>query len=292
MSRIACINGRLLAPEDAKVSVYDRGFLYGDSVFETIRTYGGKPFALDEHVRRLARSAAQVAIPMPIEPHAFAIEIERALAAAGNAESYVRATLTRGSGPLGLDPRHAMHPLRVILVEPLKLLPAAMYRDGVSVITFRTDRACDAAHGAKVGNYLASVLAIRKASDAGAHEALIINTAGQIVEGTTSNVFVVQGKTLITPPEEAGILAGITRGHLLAIAGEAGLSVDLRPLVPEDVRSADEVFLSSSLREILPVIAVDGAPIGSGKPGENTRALHLAFRRHVGMGDTKAPWEG
>ncbi|MDC3952944.1 aminotransferase class IV [Polyangium jinanense] len=292
MSRIACIDGRLHAPEDAKVSVYDRGFLYGDSVFETIRTYRGRPFALDEHVQRLERSAAQVAIPMPIDRAAFAAEIEHALAAAANPESYVRATLTRGSGPLGLDPRLATHPLRVILVEQLVLLPAAMYRDGVAVITHRTERACDAAHGAKVGNYLASVLAIRKACDVGAHEALIINTAGQIVEGTTSNVFVVRGRTLITPPEEAGILAGITRAHILAIAGEAGLSVELRPLVPDDVRTADEVFLSSSLRELLPVVAVDGAPIGSGKPGPNTRALHLAFRRHVGMGDAKAPWEG
>jgi branched-chain amino acid aminotransferase len=281
MSRIASIDGVIFAPEDAKVSVYDRGFLYGDSVFETIRTYGGRPFALDEHVRRLERSAERVAIPMPVEPSAFAAEIERAIAAAANPESYARATLTRGSGPLGLDSAQATDPLRVILVEPLKLLAAEMYRDGVAAITYRTERAGDAAHGAKIGNYLASVLALRAARAAGAHEALIVDVHGRILEGTTSNVFVVRGEALVTPPEEAGILPGITRAHILSIAGGAGLRVEFSPLTPDDVLAADEVFISSSLREILPVVRVDGRDIGGGKPGPRTAALHQEFRRHV-----------
>jgi branched-chain amino acid aminotransferase len=292
MSRLASIDGAILKPEDAKVSVYDRGFLYGDSVFETIRTYGGRAFALDEHMRRLERSAERVAISMPIDRHSFAVEVERAIHVAGNAESYARVMLSRGSGPLGLDASLATRPLRVVLIEPLKLLPAAMYRDGVSVITQRTERAGDAAHGAKVGNYLASVLALREAKAQGAHEVLIVDVAGRVVEGTTSNVFIVRGETLVTPPEEAGILAGITRAHLISIAGDAHLTVELASFTPADVLAADEVFLSSSLREVLPVVKVDGQPIGTGAPGPKTRALHAAFRRHVGLGSAPPPWEG
>jgi len=201
VSRIVSIDGTLHAPEDAKVSVYDRGFLYGDSVFETIRTYSGKCFALAEHMTRLERSAAMVGIPMPITPEAFAAEIVAAISAAQAgapssaapaADSYVRAMLSRGMGPLGLDPSAAVAPLRVILVEALQTPAAALYRDGIAVITVRTERAADAAHGAKVGNYLASLLALRAARAAGAHEALVLDAQGRILEGTTSNVFLVK----------------------------------------------------------------------------------------------------
>lgn len=279
MSRIVSINGVLKAPEEAVVSVYDRGFLYGDSVFETVRTYGGRSFALDEHLRRLERSAERVGIPMPIDRQTFAMEIEQAIAAAANPESYARAMLTRGTGPMGLDPNLATGPLRVIFIEPLKPLADELYRDGVSVITYRTERASDAAHGAKIGNYLASVLALKAAKSAGAHEALIIDTQGRVLEGTTSNVFWLRGDKLLTPPEEAGILAGITRAHLLQLAPSVGLTIELATPMPKDLTSADEVFISSSLREVLPVVAVDGTAIGDGKPGAKTRALHAAFRR-------------
>ncbi len=193
MTRIASIDGVLSQPDEAKVSVYDRGFLYGDSVFETIRTYAGEPFALDEHMARLARSAAKVGIAMPIPPADFGMEVRRAVRAARNPESSARIMLTRGSGPPGLDPALATAPLRVVLVEPLTPPPAALYRDGVAVVTVRTERAADAAQGAKVGNYLASMLALKEAKSRGAHEALILDTSGHVVEGTTSNVFVVRG---------------------------------------------------------------------------------------------------
>lgn len=292
MSRLACVDGELLAPEEAKVSVYDRGFLYGDSVFETIRTYGGRPFALDEHVRRLERSSELVGIHLPVAPSALAAEIEQAIVAAGNPECYVRVMITRGTGPLGLDPAHVTRPFRVILVEPFTPFPAAMYRDGVSVITYRTERASDAAHGAKVGNYLAGMMALRVARQTGAHEALILDVAGRITEGTTSNVFVVRGQTILTPPDDAGILLGITRAKIIELAPQIGLSVKFSSLVPADLFSADEVFLSSSIREILPVVRVDGTEVGNAKPGPQTRALHMAFRRAVGLGNAPAPWEG
>ena len=190
--RVASIDGVIHAPDEAKVSVYDRGFLYGDSVFETVRTYAGEPFALDEHITRLERSARRVGITLPIAPADLAMEVRLALRAARNAESSARIMITRGSGPVGLDPALAGTPLRVILVEPLAVPAASLYRDGARVITVRTERAGDAAHGAKVGNYLASLLALQRARIAGAHEALILDAGGRVVEGTTSNVFLVR----------------------------------------------------------------------------------------------------
>jgi branched-chain amino acid aminotransferase len=292
MSRLACVDGEILNPEEAKVSAYDRGFLYGDSVFETIRTYGGRPFALEEHVRRLERSSELVGIELPVAPEILAAEIERAIAAGGNAESYVRIMITRGVGPLGLDPAQVTRPLRVVFIEPLTPLPAVMYRDGVSVITYRTERASDAAHGAKVGNYLAGMMALRVARQSKAHEALILDVAGRVTEGTTSNVFIVRGQTIFTPPDDAGILLGITRAKVIELAPQIGLSVKFSPLVVTDLLSADEVFLSSSIREILPVVRIDGTEVGQGKPGPRTRELHRAFRQAVGLGNAAAPWEG
>jgi|HubBroStandDraft_6_1064221.scaffolds.fasta_scaffold263178_2 branched-chain amino acid aminotransferase len=292
MTRIVSIDGSLRPPAEATVSVYDRGFLYGDSVFETVRTYGGEPFALDAHMARLARSAERVFIAMPVPPAAFAMEIRLAVRAARNPESYARAMLTRGSGPVGLDPSLAGAPLRVVLVEPLAPLPAAVYREGVGVVLVRTQRAADsAAQGAKVGNYLASLLALKQAREAGAHEALVLDAAGRVVEGTTSNVFLVQGGAIVTPPVEAGILPGITRAHLLEVAAELGRAVRCEAITPADVLAASEVFLSSTLREVVPVVTVDGRPVGGGAPGPVTRALHAAFRTRIGLGGEPMPWE-
>lgn len=291
MTRVVSIDGTLTRPEEASVSVYDRGFLYGDSVFETVRTYAGEPFALDEHMARLSRSAERVGITMPVAPALFAMEVRKAVRAAKNPESYARAMLTRGAGPLGLDPSAALTPLRVILVEPLTPPPPSAYRDGVAVVTVRTERAADAAHGAKVGNYLASLLALQKARAAGAHEALILDASGHVLEGTTSNVFLVRGGDLITPPDEAGILPGITRAHLLDIARAERHGVRFTSITPADLATADEVFLTSSIREILPVVRVDDRIIAGGAPGPVTRALHAAFRAMVGLGAAPMPWD-
>src|SRR5882672_4960419 len=142
--RIALVNGELLSPDQAVISVYDRGFLYGDSVFETIRTYGGRPFALAEHIARLARSAERVLLTLPVSPETMAAEVLRGLEAARNPESYVRVMITRGTGPLGLDPDLAEHPSRVVLVEPLVAPPLEAYRDGIAALFVRTSRAADA----------------------------------------------------------------------------------------------------------------------------------------------------
>ena len=290
--RLVLVNGEPKAPEEAVVSVYDRGFLYGDSVFETIRTYGGKPFALEEHVQRLARSASRVLIELPLPIEEIAKEIERAVELAQNPESSIRVMLTRGTGPLGLDPDLARNPSRFVFVEPLKMPPVEAYRDGIKTILVRTSRATDAtaAAGAKVANYLTSLLALREAKQAQATEALIVDGNGMVVEGATSNVFVVKNGELVTPPESAGILPDITRAHLIEVAKELGVVVRFEELPEASILDADEVFISSSIREVLPVVRVDEKTIGDGKPGAMTRKLHSAFRKAVGAPGPD-PWD-
>ena len=291
VGRIVYIDGVAHAPADAKVSVYDRGFLYGDSVFETLRTYAGEPFALREHIDRLRNSAALVGMELPIAPEALASEVERAIAEAGNDESMVRVIVSRGQGPLGLDPALADAPLRVVLVEPLVMPPVGVYRDGLRAVCVQTVRASDAAQGAKLSNYLASALAHSEARAKGAEEALIVNRDGQVVEGTTANLFAVRGSVLETPALEAGILAGITRAMLLGVAPGEGLEVRFTTWTPAELAVADEVFLSSTVREVIPLVAIDGHVVGGGRPGSATRRLHAAFRAHVGLGELRPLWE-
>jgi len=294
--RVVAVDGVVLTPEHATVSVYDRGFLYGDAVFEVLRTYGGRPFALDEHLARLRRSAERVFIVLPLDDATLAREVNDALVAArGDAsrESYVRIVVTRGSGPLSLDPDTATHPLRVILVEPVVPPPRDAYLHGIALASVSTRRAVDdtAASGAKVTNYLANLLALRDARARGAQEALVVDPRGHVVEGASSNVFVVTAGRVATPPESAGILVGITRAQMLRAARELGVPVDERELLPDDVYGADEVFITSSIRELLPVVRVDGRTIGSGAPGPIARALHRRFRESAGMGEHPMPWE-
>ncbi len=292
MGRLAVINGVSYAPEQAKVSIYDRGFLYGDSVFETIRTYGGVLFETAEHLRRLERSAASLGIAMPASAAQLGGEAERAVREADNPESYVRLMLTRGSGPLGLDPELCSEPpLRVIMVEPLVPPPPVLYQKGITTVCVQTVRASDAAQSAKIGNYLASALALQHARQRGADEALVVNREGIIVEGTTTNVFFVQGSKLITPPLEIGILPGITRKIVLDLARELFIGVELRALTPEQAHGMQEVFFTSSIRELLPIVSIDGHRIGTGKPGPVTRRLHLALRELAGIKDAPPPWE-
>jgi branched-chain amino acid aminotransferase len=283
MSTVVVIDGKRFGPEQAFVSVFDRGFLYGDSVFETIRTYSGRPFALDEHLDRLRWSAGRVFIELAVGADALKLEIAGALAEAGNPESMIRVMITRGRGELGLDPALAESPTRVIIVAPLHTPPPEAYERGVGVVTFRTQRVADAtdAAGAKIANYLVAVLATREARRADAVEALIVDNQGLVVEGTSSNVFAVVAGRLLTPPESLGILPGITRARVLEAAGALGIPVDFTALPVEALLGADELFVSSSIREILPVVRVDREPLGSGVPGPLTRQLLSKFRENV-----------
>ncbi len=280
---------------DPRVSIYDRGFLYGDSVFEVIRTYGGKPFGLGEHVARLHRSAAKISIELSWTEAELEAEIRSALRDAGFAESYIRVIVTRGVGALGLDPDLADEPTRVLMIHPLTLPPLPVYRDGVGVYVVDSIRATDgtSAEGAKASNYLANLLALRDAKRHGAYEPVFIDhTNGEVLEGGTSNVFAVFGDTLVTPPERR-ILGGITRKHVLAAA--SGLQVRVEPITLERFRSADELFLTSTIREVVPIVRVvepsGEHTVGKGVPGPHTRAIHRAFRAHVGAPTHPMPWE-
>ncbi|HEY3665408.1 MAG TPA: aminotransferase class IV [Polyangiaceae bacterium] len=284
MSTTVMIDGRLVPPDQALVSVFDRGFLYGDSVFESWRTYGGSLFALDEHLARLERSAARVLIELPVSRDLLESEVLSALAAHGSSEAYVRLMLTRGVGrALGLDPELAERPLRVVLVSTLSPPASALYEQGIAAITYRAERPSDApaVADAKIGNYLLAILAMRAARAAGASEALLEDGHGAILEGATSNVFAVFCGTLATPPESSAILPGITRSHVLGIARSMGLPIELRTLRKAELAEADEVFVTSSIRELVPVVRIDGERVGLGAPGPITLELLRLFRERA-----------
>jgi len=280
MTDLVSIDGRIVPPEAATVSVFDRGFLYGDSVFEVLRTYGGVLFGFEEHLARLARSAKLALIDFS-DIELLRREILAVIRATGNAETYIRVVVTRGTGKmLGLDPALARAPSRVVIATAVPPMPREMYERGIAVITYRTQRVSEGttAAGAKLGNYLLSILATHEAHARGAEEALILDARGQVIEGTTSNVFLVRDGALVTPPDEAGLLAGITRGKVLDLAREMGLPIGMRTFPPSELASADEVFITSSIRELVPVIAADGVPAGGGKPGVLTKRLLDAYR--------------
>lgn len=284
MKAIVSIDGRIQPAAEATVPVLDRGFLYGDSVFEVLRTYGGTPFGMAEHLARLARSAERTLIRLPVSLSELQGEIEAALAAGGFADSLVRIMISRGTaGALGLDPSLARGALRVILVAELHELPASLHGDGAKVITYPTLRIADATTGAgaKIANYLVAVLAMAQAKERGAEEALVVNGEGLVAEGCTSNVFLVNGGALVTPPESMGILLGITREHVLALARELGISVAEQPFTARELAAADEAFITSSIREVVPVVRVDDAVVAGGRPGPVTQKLIAAFRKRT-----------
>jgi branched-chain amino acid aminotransferase len=275
MSIRVYIEGRVCLPEEAKVSVFDRGFLYGDSVYETIGTAYGRLFAARDHLDRLARSAERIGLRVP--PRA---EIERAItetvAAAGNPESRVRVILTRGVGKLDLDPATASETQLMVIVFPLGAPTPEMYAKGVAVavvsITRNSPRAIDPA--VKSGNYLNNVLALGEARRRlGAYEAILCADDGSVAEGSTSNVFVVVGGQVRTPPPEVGILDGITRAKVIELARANEVPFAERRFSPDELRAAEEAFITSATRGVLPVTRVDDRPVGAGTPGPVTRRL-------------------
>jgi branched-chain amino acid aminotransferase len=263
------IDGHRVSEAEAKISVFDRGLLYGDSVFETIATHAGRPFMLVEHIRRLRHSAELVYIDLSIDDATLCSEVESAVVESGNPECYLRLTVTRGIGGLGLDPSLSENPCRILIVTPLQRPALEAYENGVSAISYRTQRTAEStqASGAKVGNYLVAVLAMRQAKPANANEALIVNSEDRVVEGATSNLFVRFGQALITPPESAGILPGITRQLVLEVAERSKITVGFRCPMLSELSSADEIFITSSVREILPIVKLDGRIVGDGRPG-------------------------
>jgi len=277
------IDGHVVDSAEARVSIFDRGFLYGDSVFEVFRTYGGVPFAQREHLERLERSADRLMIPMPVSLETLSSEVGATLDAAGEGEWYVRVVITRGTGPLTYDPSTATAPVRVIIAAPVSVPPADHYERGIAVSLLHASRPTDdeRASGAKASNYLANLLAVYEAKQKGAQEALLLGRRGQILEGASSNLFIVKGGKVRTPEPQPGILVGITRAAVLAAAGSEGIEVEEAEVRPEDLYGADEAFITSSIREVMPVVAADGRTIGSGAPGSVTKRLHGGYLRAV-----------
>jgi branched-chain amino acid aminotransferase len=275
------VAGRICSPENAHISVFDRGFLYGDSVYETIGTAGGRLFALAEHLDRLERSAARLAMSLPPRP-LIEQAIADTVAAAGNAETRVRVMVTRGAGPLDLDPATAGEPALVVIAQPLGGPSARMYDTGVAVAIASVVRNLPGAidPAVKSGNYLNNVLALQDARrrHPGVHEAILCAAGGSVAEGASTNVFAVMGGELLTPALQVGILDGVTRGKVLALAGEEGIACrETDFLAPDELRAADEVFLTSAGRGVLPVISIDGRPVADGKPGPVTRRLMRSY---------------
>ncbi len=280
MTTKVSIDGLIQDEAAAMIPVTDRGFLYGDSVYEVVRTYGGKPFALTEHLDRLHQSAARLSISLPEGLEPISRDIHATLDAAGHPESYVRAIITRGSGPIGLDPGLADRPRRVVIVAPFQPLPALWYDEGVSIHLVVTGRSGGPTlvAGAKSGNYLVNVLALGVARAQGAHEAILVDHDERVTEGATSNLFLVSDGELLTPPLSAGILEGITRHKVFGLAAAAGYPVHEKVIHRRELLSADEIFLTSTLREILPVQRVDDQQVGSGCPGPMSRRLLEEYR--------------
>lgn len=261
------------------VSVEDRGFQFGDGIYEVIRTYHGQPFQLDAHLARLERSAKAIELPLPWNLQQWATHVRDGIKRSGYPESKVYLQLTRGAAPRDHVFPASAKPTAVMTVREMKPLDPVLQASGVSVVTMDDWRwgRCDI----KSVNLLANVMARQKAKQAGAFEALFIRN-GQVTEGAVSNVMFVKAGRVLTAPEGEQILSGVTRTIILELARKEGLPVEERFATKDELLKADEVFLSGTTVEVLPVIRVDGKPVSSGKPGPVTQKLQAAFQRFVG----------
>ena len=277
------LNGHFVPREEANVSVYDHGFLYGDGIYETMRAYGGKIFLLARHLSRLKRSADALALSLPLPIDKIGETLNEALTVNKLREAYVRIQVTRGTGEIGLDPALCPAPTMVILVKPFKDYPPALYEKGVNVAIVGTRRnhplSLDPA--IKSTNFLNNILAKMESLQAGAYEGIMLNWKGYVAEGTISNIFAFRKRVLATPSLETGILDGITRDLVIRLAKQSKIDVEERLLRPRDLARADECFITNTTVEILPVTAIDGAPVGSGAPGPVTLKLLNAYRNEV-----------
>lgn len=297
MSAAVSIDGVLVPAGSARVSVFDRGFLYGDSVYEVVRTYGLEPFEVDAHLERLAASAGRIALHLPWDGPRLAREIRRVVEASrggdepdpegapwNQGERSVRVVVTRGSGEMGLDPGLATEPAVVVMALPFRGPPLSAYREGVSAWPFGgpggPGRGVDPA--AKTGEHLFHVLAVAEARAHRAHEALLVDRDGFVTEGASSNLFTVREGVLSTPPLQAGILAGVTRALVLDLARTLAIPLREEPLHLAALEGAEEAFLTSTVREVLPLVRVGDRSVGFGTPGPVTRRLHDAFRLLAG----------
>ena len=285
MAATVSVNGRITAGGDAVISVFDHGFLYGEGIYETMRTYGGRPFLYDRHLRRLRHSAGMIALAVPFTDDELASQIRQTMAAAdlGDSEAYIRVLVTRGIGDLTYDPRATPRPSVVIIVKPHVEPPAELYANGTRAAIVDTMRNHPASVNPmiKSNNLMNSALAMQEALRRGALEGIMRNYRGELTECTTSNLFIVRGGEALTPPLSAGLLPGITREFLFELGPDAGVAVREETLRDEDLYGADEAFLTGTTSEVIPITMVGDRTIGSGRPGPVTLRLLEMFRAYA-----------
>lgn len=284
MGRIIYLNGMYVPEEEAKISVFDHGFLYGDGVFEGIRAYGGRIFKLDEHLVRLYESAKSIMLEVPESYQAMKEAVLQTVRENKLTDAYIRVVVSRGTGDLGLDPRKCPKATTVIIVSSITLYPAELYEKGLQVITVATRRNVPDALDPQIKslNYLNNILVRIEANRAGVFEAIMLNGQGYVAEGTADNVFIFKKGKLFTPPAYVGALCGITRQVIIDLALEAGIPLEERPFTRHELYVAEECFMTGTAAEVIPVIEVDGRQIGSGTPGLVTRQLVARFRALTG----------
>lgn len=278
---IIYLDGEYVPEDQAKVSVFDHGLLYGDGVFEGIRAYNGLVFRLEEHLRRLYASAKHIALEITLPMEAMEEVVLETVRRNNLRDAYIRLVVTRGKGDLGLDPRKCPRPLIFCIAAAIELYPPELYARGLEMVTVATRRNVSEAVNPRVKslNYLNNIMAKIEANLAGVSEGLILNNEGYVVEATGDNIFIVKDGRLITPPPYLGLLEGITRNAVIGLARRRGIEVREEVFTRYEIYNADECFLTGTAAEVIPVVRLDGRPIGSGQPGEITKLIIADFHQ-------------
>jgi branched-chain amino acid aminotransferase len=279
MSLFASIDGTIFPAAEARVSVFDNGFTFGDSVYETLRTYDHRPLRLGAHLARLRRSAERIGITIPVDDGELRRRFQALEAHAGHPNAFVRFVVSRGVGDVSYHFDRVKGPTIVVIMKPFEGYAPQQYTEGLTlaIVSVRRNHPQALDPAIKSCNLLNNILAVREAQGKGASEAIMLNQAGAVVECASSNIFLVRKGTVVTPPLRDGLLAGVTRDIVIEIGREIGLDVREETIRPEELFAADEVFITSSLKEAAPVRAIDGRAIGSGRPGPVTRKIEQAF---------------
>ena len=277
------LNGSFVAREQAVISVYDHGLLYGDGVFEGIRVYRGRPFLLAEHLQRLDDGARALLLECPYTRQQLEESLGEACRREGEQDGYIRLVITRGVGDLGLNPKLCQRPTVFFILDKIQLYPPSLYEQGVALITASTRRVPVVSLDPRIKtlNYLNNILAKQEALNAGCPEALMLNTEGLVAECTADNIFLASRGELVTPSTIYGALNGITRGVVLELGRQLGLKVREGAVALFEIYTADECFMTGTGAELVPVVKLDGRVIGTGKPGPVTQKLRESFKAFV-----------
>lgn len=283
MPTLININGQILSPEKAFISVFDHGLLFGDSVYEVLVTHKGKLFSVREHLTRLRESAKAISLNLPFSDKYILEEVQNTMGVAKNNETYVRIVITRGTGDIHISPASCESPTMVLYVKEAEKYPRDYYSKGIeiSIVSIKRNSKYSLNPAIKTGNYLNSTLAIIEAQKYGAYDGLMLNSDGFISECTTSNFYLVKNGVIKTPHPDCGILIGITRKILIGIAEENGIMVDECQIRPEEIFTADELFTSSTTKGVMPVTICDGKKIGEGKPGPISIKLQSLYLKEL-----------